>query len=213
MMHCGHWNWCCLIFLGIIAFWGLRFSCCLKMESQNGNKHWLFTVWASTKPCAPQQHKTQGWEQQRGHRKCKIMMLHHFRSWTVNYWQWHRGLRERSILQWAAFCQGSCQAGKGWCFTLDPRLTQRLSEFQRAKAWARGWPCCATAWTSARWALSCPMASGPQHKLELLWFHSRDSLKRAWQDVCSPKSQTPCRREKRKKCLLPNYITFPAATL
>lgn len=174
-------------------------------------------------PCAPQQHKTQGWEQRRSHRRCKIMMLHHFRSWAVNYWQWHQGLGERSILQRAAFCQESCQAGKRWCFILDPRLTQlqRLSKFQRAEARARGWPCCSTAgtscstaWASARWALTRPMASGPQHKLELLWFHSRDSQKRARQDVCSPKSQTSCRRKKKKKkSLLPDYISFPAVTL
>lgn len=97
------------------------------------------------------------------------------------------------------FVRKAVRQGKKWCFTLDPRLVQRLSEFQWAKARARGWPCCSTAWASARWALSCPMASGPQQKLELLWFHSRESQKRAWQDVCSPKSQTSCGRKKNVK--------------
>lgn len=73
--------------------------------------------------------------------RCWIMMLHHFRSWTVNYWQWHQGLRERgSILQWAAFVRKTVRQGKNGVLYQTPGLHRGS-----VNSWARGWPCCFTA--------------------------------------------------------------------
>lgn len=190
----------------------MRFSSCSKMESQNGNKHGLFIVWARTKACAPQQQKSQGWEQQRGHRHPGKMLNHDAASLQKLNGQLLAvtpGSERKQHPPVSSLCQESCQAGKKWCFTLDPRLTQRLAKFKWVKARARAWPCCFTAgtfcsraWASARWAMSCPMASGPQHTLGMLWFNSMGSQKRVWQDVCSPKSQTSCRRKTKKVCCL-----------